>query len=394
MNRRWLAVGGLAVAAVATLSCQLILGLEEPVGVPAGTEEMPPPDEDAGPKDPCRHASKPAPPKKDDDLDTKKSYWFATKAVFGPLTKYPNVAPGYDLDNACTCAPDLHDGGPSCNASKIVCDLDGGIDDTVGALFGEVSSSFIDPLKPVNSSLQSGARTLLLYMADYNGKPNDSDVRVAFINSGGLYTKVGCDGTERELEMTLPRDGTHTPSDKDRWRPLFDGCDNWSPEANGLLNGSRIPNQLTKGYVTNNQLVINVDQLGTAVFGNNATIYSPALVATISHEGDPDHLKLEGVFAGRLPFDDMVQALGGNQVGDGFADGGYTAVCESSFWLLAGPKLCGARDIMATDNEDFTGRACNATSLNFGFTLVESKLADFDFTNPSVQKMCPKLTCP
>lgn len=393
MKRRGLAMTAGAIA-LATLSCQLILGLEEPTGIPR-TDEPPSPGEDAGPQDPCKHASRPLPPQKDDDLDTKHAYWFATKSVFGPLNKPGGPQGGYDLDNACTCAKDLHDGGPSCTGAQTVCDLDGGIDDTVGALFGEVSGSFsLDPLKPVNEALQNGSRTLLLYMEGYNGKANDSDVRLAFINSGGLYTKVGCqDGVERDMETTfLDDNGVHTPPGQNRYRALWDGCDNWSPEASGLLNANRVPSQLTKGYVTNKQLVIAVDQVGTAIFGSTASIYSPLLVATINDENG--HLRLDGVFAGRLPFDDMVQALGGNQVGDGYEDGGYLAVCESPFWIAAGPKLCGARDIMATDNEDFKGRACNATSLNFGFTLVEARIAPTDFTNRSVQKSCPPLKCP
>jgi hypothetical protein len=383
-----------AMIALATLSCQIILGLEAPTGTPAAVEEP-----DTGPIDPCRHS---LPPKKgkDDDPDTKKTYWFATKAVAAPLPP----GQGYDLDNACTCQPDLHDGGPACTNAKTVCDVEGGIDDAVGVLFGSIASTLpFDPLKPVNSNLQSGARTLLLYLTDYNGRPNDADVTVGFVNSGGMYTDVGCDDvTPRGLEVTFGDDGTgtHTPIGRNRYRPAQDGCDHWSPQEALVVQGSRIPVVRVPAYVVNSQLVIMPGIVSTSVFGAGVSINDSLFVATIVQEDG--HLRLDGVLAGRLPFDDLIQTLGGNETGSfgssGAHDAGdYTAACEVPLiWNQAIPRLCAARDTMASEAEDFSAkpRACNATSLNFGFTMVEAKLADFDFTNKALSKTCPQVTCP
>jgi hypothetical protein len=390
MTRRWLAI---AAVALATLSCQLILGLDEPQGVPApATDDEP----DGGLEDPCRHASRPKMPAKDDDPDTKLEYWFAAKAVAAPVP----VGQGFDLDDACTCAADLHDAGPPCTASKTVCDVDGGVDDAVGALFGTLAkSSPFDPLEPVNDNLAGGSRTLLLYLADYNGKANDADVKVGFVNAGGLYTDVGCDGvTSRGLEVTYGDDnGVHTPPGKNRYRPAFDGCDHWSPEEGILVSGGRTPGITVTSYVNDYQLVIAIDQIATAVFGARVTIHSALFVAKIVPEDK--HLRLDGILAGRLPFDDLIQTLGGNEAGEfGDRDGGdFTALCDVPLiWNQAIPRLCEARDTMASPAQDFSDklRTCDATSLNFGFTMVESKLADFDFTNHSLSKTCPPVTCP
>lgn len=390
MKRGWLAPAALALA---TLSCQLLLGLEEP----SGTAEAPPPEEDAGedPADPCDHALAPEPPAKDDDLDTKGTYWFAAQSVIVPLSQ-TDGPPGFDLDDACTCKPDRRDGGPSCVSSKTACDLDRGIDDSLGATLAEVSrfSPAGDAIKPVNQDLQQGSRTLLVYLTDYNGKANDTDVRVAFVNSGGLYTNVGCDGAARPLEVTYGDvNDDHTPRGKDRYRPAFDGCDHWAPEEGSFGTSGRAPSILTKGYVSDHRLVVRVDEVATAIFGNRATIHSVLFVAKIAGEGSP--LRLEGVLAGRMPFEDLVQSLGGNQSGEGYDDGGYPAACEQGFWgLLAVPRLCAARDIMAASSEDFLGRPCDAVSINLGFVMVEARLAEFDFTNKGQKKSCPPVACP
>lgn len=386
----WVGLGGLTLA---TLSCQLILGLEEPTGTPV-TEAPPAPGEagsDGG--DPCPHSVRPPPPKKDDNPDLKNTYWFAARSVTAPLDQRAGPK-GYDLDNACTCKADLHDGGPSCNAASVVCDLDRGIDDSLGAALGEFSRfpTAADAIKPVNANLQRGSRSLLVYVSEYNGLANDKSVSVAFVNAGGLYTRMGCgdSGAERPLVETyaaIPGD-VHTPPGKARYAPAYDGCDRWSPEVGSFGSAGRFPSYQSSAYVTDFQLVVSVDKVTTAIFGNASAIQDALFVAKISPDGD--HLKLEGILAGRMSIDDLLQAVGGTQAGNGFEDAGYPAACEQDYWPLVVPRLCAARDIMASPREDFLGRDCDAVSLNIGFTMIEAQIADFDFTNEAQKKACPK----
>lgn len=375
--------------AVATLSCQLIIGLERPEGTPPVLEG---PEVDAGPEDPCKHSRGPKAPAKDDDLDTKKSYWFAAQHLTAPLPK-GGVPGGLDLDNACTCGADLHDGGPSCVSSKPICDPDGGVDDSLGSILGDIASSVdIDPLGPVNSNVARGSRTLLLYVADYNGKANDTDVRVNFVNAGGLFTNIGCDGNPRSLDVTYRHDGTkRTPSDRDRYAPAFDGCDRWSPAK--ALGPGRIPGNLVRGYVRDHTLVVPFDEVALDVFGNRATVSNVLMVATLVPEGE--RFRVEGVIAGRVPFEELLQAIGGGQVNQGFEDGGYRAACEDPFWaLFMQQRLCDAKDVMAAASEDFLGRRCDAVSVQLSFTMTESLLSDFDFEGQLDTKVCPIPQCP
>lgn len=265
----WLGLGGLSLA---TLSCQIILGLEEPTGAPV-TEAPPAPGEagsDGG--DPCPHSLRPPPPAKDDNPDLKNTYWFAARSVTAPIDQKAGPK-GYDLDNACTCKADLHDGGPSCNAASVVCDLDRGIDDSLGAALGEFSRfpTAADAIKPVNANLQKGSRSLLVYVSEYNGLANDKSVSVAFVNAGGLYTRMGCgdSGAERPLVETyaaIPGD-SHTPPGKARYAPAYDGCDRWSPEVGSFGTAGRFPSYQSSAYVTDFQLVVSVDKVTTAIFG-------------------------------------------------------------------------------------------------------------------------------
>lgn len=402
MNRRWLLGVPLLGALVA---CQIIAGLEEPQGVTAPVDEG-----DAGTggaggdasADPCKHANPPPPPAQDDDLTTKNDYWFAATRLELPLSQNPKSPRGYDLDNACTCQSDLHAGKPSCNlkgSAKGICDLDGGIDDAFAGAFGSAVTAFkqADLAAPVNSELADGTRTFLLYVGEYNGKANDSNVLVQFVNSGGLYDKKGCTDAEVPHEVTyaaVPNDD-HTPPNKDRLKPNNDGCDRWSAEEHKLdgTGNDRRPSLLVQGYVTDHQLVVTIDDVVSSVFGGEARFRGALTVATFKAAGD--HLVLEGILGARMPTGDLLKVLGSNQIGDGFSDGGYNAVCDDpGLWLLATNKICGGRDVRASSKEDFKDLDCDAVSLDMGISFVQARLSDFDYTNKLVRKECPDFTCP
>lgn len=399
-----LAVGLVALGG-ATLSCQVIMGLHDPEG-----NNPPPVIVDSGPKDPCGHAGPPPPPLKDDDVNTKKAFWFATKSLTLPLAPDAGVQPGFDLDNACTCAADFHDGGPSCRSPMPTlqtagppasCDYDGGIDDGFGkAILGSGVSQYVDVATPINNALGDGTRTLLLWLGDYNDQANDSDVSVEFVDSGGLYTSLGCDGQDQGNPVTFEDTSVFSPPPPGpkRYAPLNKGCDRWSPNLNTTTQtGSlqdQVPNQTLPAYVTNYTIVMKYDKLSGSIFGGSSTISNGIAIATIRKEGNIHYA--DGFFSGRVPFTGLLDLLSRTPVEDiGSTDGGKVPFCDSPFFGTVVQYTCGAQDTMFSKSADFQDQACDATSLQFAFSLVEAQV-DQPYTSPLVGIQCTSQTpaCP
>ena len=384
MKGRSFAIGLIALGG-AVLSCQVVMGLHEPEGHEAIVVEGGPSRADSGLVDPCAHASPPGPPAHDDDTETKKTFWFAAQHVTLPLKPDGGVQPGFDLDQGCTCEKDLHDGAAPCvtpnTANPIACDYPNGIDDSFGKVASQIPAIApeADPTVPANVALETGAKTLLFYLTDYNDQANDSEVSVQFVSSGGLYSPLDCNEQDAGTNITFGDPALFDPPlPAPRRAPQNNGCDHWSPtnaETVGTYPNRR-PQATLNAYVTNYTVVFKFADLNADVFGGSATIANGVATAHITKDENGVH-HIDGIFAGRMSFADLINLVGRSPYA---VPDGSIPFCESPAWFLATPIACGSRDTMVSPAQDYQNQTCDGTSMQLGFQLVEARVSDVEYT--------------
>lgn len=388
---------------LATLSCQLVLGLDEPVtaAADAGPSEAGAADA-GGDADKCVHATVPAAPD-GGAAGGNISRWFAITAI-----ELPAQAPklrGLDLDESCTCDPASGDTTKSSCIGKDAsrCDLANGVDDALSGLLQTVliPGSGGDPAKVASEAVRSGARTLLIYISGWNGLPNDADVSVGFVSSRGLFEAEGCvdAGSPDRDAAAFNLTDAQSPNGA-RYSPRNDGCDRWSPVIsldgtfpNLILNGGTV-----HGYVVDRQLVAPFDEVAMVLLGRKTSLRDGYLVATLGVlTGDSPVAALSGTLAGRIEINELVAAVGASQVGKGDDTGNYQAVCEAipGLWSQSIlPTLCDARDVMASKAFDGQDKSCDGVSVALGFRAVAALPSRITFNPPDVEKACTPSACP
>jgi hypothetical protein len=388
-----------AALAIFAMGCGLIIGLHEPEGqqLPA----QPPPG-----ADPCAHTGPPGPPAHEDDGPSVAPFWLALRKSYIGQPQGDGGTLGIDLDGVCTCkqSPNTaYDGGSSCTPrgkSTVVCDDDGGIDNSVEQVFSSYTAIF-DP-NHFGERIDEGDKTVLIYIADYNGQPNDLSVTVGFAASNGLYT-TDCDPTlvVNDNAPGVKSGNTFTAS----WR----GCDQWHGVPDQFLGNPAdptkyAPKETGKGYVRDGVLVMSGD-IGVPVFFSDqaATVEAPTLVATLEKvptkkTTDPQRFRMpNAMLAGRLPFADMA-SVAFTTTYNGF----YTCQNLTTFRTLMS-TFCAGVDVTESKTLDFRGQPCTAMSFAFRF---DADLADLDradrtpgssppnpcltMTVPSIDELCPQ----
>ena len=378
MTRRFIA--GLVFGAGAVLlSCQVILGLDEPFGTPRPIFEAGP-----GVPDLCEHRYEPGPPDATTDDTVGGGRWFAAQSYELPYVGDAGLGVGLDLDGRCTCNPDpekrdAYDGGPSCTPRTALgpssCDKSGGVDDafgtSLGSFFTKVSS--LDPRGDGNTDILHGLRTAMFYLADWNGAPNDANVTVALVASSGLVTPQGCadSGAGRETPDGSVVDGQLY------YPPLFDGCDRWSIQPGDAKPNLGLPPTPTvmaiRAYVRDGVLVADLGRSAIALLGTNAYSSEGHLVARMTPVPGVGYT-LDGFLAGRISFTDLVNAASSIPI---LSDGKYAPLCKQpAFRNSFITPLCGDLDLMEHSSQDNTGQVCDAVSVVFGFHAVSSLVAN------------------
>lgn len=344
--------------------------------------------------DPCAHARVPPRPNGAGESKESKGYWLAAERIIVPFDAVDGVKSGLDLDESCTCQRDLRDGAPSCETKPATCDFDGGIDDAFTALAaGLPTEKLFDPGVAVNKKTAEGRRTLLFYIERYNGEANDSDVGLALVGSGGLYSDLGCDDAPRgrDPDVTPP---SEPDAPGDRYSPAWDGCDRWSPFLGQTIGKypDVQPVATTKAYVADGRLVASVDAIGLNILGESARMRSGYLVAKL--EKTPQGgLTMDGFVTGRIPFADVVNIVGRTEARTG--PGTLTPLCETSYWPLVGSTLCSARDLAEDPSRDGKGDPCNAMSAAIGFVAHPVRVSDVIFSGTERAIACDaSVVCP
>jgi hypothetical protein len=378
----FIVLGGFALA------CQVVAGIERVEKVRAtdggGGSDAPTADVVQIP-DPCIHAVAPPLPDTDDGRDSVPPFYLALKSV--------NIDPGagvlgFDLDGVCTCdkRPNTaFDGGPSCASKQPACDGDGGVDNAGPALFRTLTFGVVDinQVVGINKSINEGKNTLLIYISDYNGKPNDRDVKAGAMRSHGIKDGSGC---ETQLQ------GGKAP-------PGWCGKDLWTYRDDQVLplgpNQEKVPIGGTTGWVNDGNIVFATNGEVRFFFGNTTVRFSGSI--TSGKLTRPNgRWRLEGTLSGRMSVTDVLRGLG--SVND--PENNAQRFCQSSkFKTIVTDPTCKGADISFSKNFDFQpGQNCDAISNAVSFVAEEAQVGAELTEKDEVDTVCdptsPAFTCP
>jgi hypothetical protein len=370
----------LALALVATwgaVACQIIAGVEDEEGVarPDGSVA------DAGDSasdaaEGCARRLPPAPPSPEsvprDAPD--HDYIFAIRAFSGRV-KGQEVL-GYDLDGRCTTA-DVTGSSLACSpplGGKVDIDGEGGIDNALAHII-DGYALITDASDPVgaaaNENIARGKYTNLIGLFGYNGAANDDSVKAQIVATAGLQS-TGCD------DAGEVGDGA----------PRWDGCDTWKYVKGKITRFDVTPVwQTVDGWVSNDVLVVPMDQLAFSLFVGDVPLYNAYFTARIDRTGGVVRLK-DGIITGRA---EAQAVVGGVRTLD-FA--GVTMCKVPTIFEAMRDAICKARDLPLLPTDDGKGKSCNAVSLAFGF---EAELARLGVEGPTAPDSdCPEqdVTCP
>lgn len=325
---------------MALAACQLLVGVTDPESVarPDGGAS------DAAPADPCVKSRPPARRQAPSEaLDAGASdYVFAVKTLSG------NAPRTYDLDGRCTGIDASTTADPPCTTrGPVVVDEPGGGDNALGAGLKRLLLQGSDDAIGERStrSIATGRLTSLIGLFQYNGLPNDPDVRVQVVPSAGLES-VGCEGEDAGNATAGPR---------------WDGCDRWT-HTPGSISG-RFWSATEPAYVVDDVLVFTArEEFKVAVLAGEAPLRGAVMTARIVRDARGIVVGLtEGVLAGRFATRDIITAAFGFE-----ALGAQ--LCRNQLLVdTVRETVCDARDVPLRPADDGTGRACDAVSFAFGF---------------------------
>jgi hypothetical protein len=319
---------------------------------------------DAGPPDVdwCNHVHWPARPSADDDASVQDiEFYNALESLdFGVGDAGAKKSFGVDLDNFCTC-PGLDSCIPF-GDSGTQCDLDGGIDDSLGGLIKEFSgsSNFFDQ-NYINDGITQGVFGAIFRVRKYNGQANDTKIELSIFISNGM---------------------TGAGTDAGPMVPQWTGNDVWTLDPTSLLGGTigdagPVPATAydLNAYVSNYTMVGNISDMplaiGAATGEGLVTIdlTNGLVVAKLTPTGNTFKVT-SGIVAGRWETRKLLTAM--QVLRDPFV--GDAALCGSDpiYQLLKG-RICDLQDIATNVLDDGKGAPCNALSLSFAFTSAPAK---------------------
>jgi hypothetical protein len=416
---RWI----LPFAVALTLSCQFIIGLEDPNAGPAPAEAGASTDAgaDAGiDVDPCNHVFPPPQGIDDDPVGNIGPLTFAAHIITvkgrigwdaglydggGYGTGFPmpqsgvDESFGFDLDTACTCGADnRHGGAPSCTtqpSQSAGCDLDGGVDNALASFYrayGALKGGDPDTVLNINQSISNGNNTLLMQLTKYNGRANDNDVVIQVALSGRTRhdpaSTPDCVGAGPR-QFVDPGD----PDSGGDWGPKWDGCDVWDivhlapPVA---------------GYVVDHQLVVTgAATLPVLAAGTSFEVDAPVSVGVLVPIPGTDggFTYEDGIFSGRAEAKTLMASLLSFKAHS--AD--VLPACYTSTYVdLVKSAVCSNLDLRTSPSEDFfkvdgSPLNCNAASFVFGFRQERAVFGDV-LPDAAIIKPCDDsgadLTCP
>ncbi len=421
------ALAALLVFGGVLAACQIIAGIEDRDFrvVDRSVEGSVETSVDGGPPDPCPHRGPPDKPDADDD-DKTGTYVLALKGIDLRSLDDAGSPIGFDIDQVCTCDPrvaETNKGGvaacaPRPNASPgTECDPARGIDNKLAeviGLFTKLPFPGIDKFDvsgDFNRQIDCGRQTLLIVMRGYNGKKDDAKVKLSFVESYGIF----------EAQDPNPRQDLETCYDftdaavldagafQDGgiyFRPKYNGTDKWSYPRSKITKaaGDLLTVTQLDAYVKDYTIAIDTRNSPASttllIAGSSVIASSVALSAKLVPLG-PDGTTVlpiddktgevaggqpaakfridRGELGGRIELAELLTAIGLWQVNTGQDPSGRAPLCKTtspSFVDLALSALCPGSDLMASFDDDFKNKTCNAISFGFGFTASAANVGD------------------
>ena len=333
-------------------ACTIVNGLVVDVGESGPAPSVDAGDASDGAVDPCVHARPPSAPPFDPTAPQGAEVFVvvATAADFGIRANGMFEAISFDLDGVCTCLvpPGMKPVPGSCNPNGdpktlMQCDTAGGEDNGAQGILNEAVQANLDFAKASSESVNTGGRSILIRVQDYNGQPNDSEVRVSVLVSPGLYDAAG----------------TKTMT------PTFTTADTWSVDmavTTDRGNGVIVPNVTTPGYVVDSVLVVNPPSISLPVSQVAVlTMTSPVMTAKVVAVAG-GHTLGDVAVAGRWSVAEAIRVVGSFEPSVGAG-----RLCEKpAFQAIYDPlkqRICQAADLRSLPADDNKGKDCDAVSV-------------------------------
>lgn len=272
-----LSAGSLGILGLIAGACSLAVDVDSLRQVP----QTP----DAGDASVCAHASYPSPPAKDEPANPPVDIDFTVASRSIDLGDTGNII-GLDIDRTCTCQNE----GPSCtyppsSANEDHCDAPEGRDNgssmlikTIGDFLGGSSAFGTDYF---TNRAEQGGWSLLIRVSNYNGGPNDTQVRLA------TYT-------------TKWDDAGQTPT------PTWNGSDVWRVSGEALEDGVNPNNPKYKddnAYVSNYIVVSSLPELVIKMDGASGDLglrlTAGTIMGRIEKTSDGKYKIVDGIVAAR-----------------------------------------------------------------------------------------------
>lgn len=289
----------------------------------------------------CQSDAYPAPPSIG-DTNTRIEFYSAIRSV-NFEDAGANLPVGIDLDRRCTCDPTGYDEGPSClppDGLDVVCDLGNGRDNAFYQIVQLASVAFqLDFEAAFSESANNGSATLLFRVQDYNGLPDDPDVKLSLFSASG---------------RTDP--------------PTWDGTDTWPISETSLVEGGTTvdePRYVDEAaYVVGGKLVSGLNASVITFAGSNGRIelelLGAGLIADIV-DGPLGYELRNGVFTGLITEEGLFRTVASyrDAMGAGFCS------ADQSFQFGA-RFFCDARDATIVQSPGPTTQ-CDALTFAMGF---------------------------
>lgn len=275
---------------------------------------------------------------------------------------------GFDLDGACTCLDTQAETCTTLKPRPTLCDGPGGRDNSFPRLYKDlITFGFADSSTAISQDLDSGRYTILLRIENYNGLPDDNDVKLSF------YVGGDC------------------PS------PSWNGKDQWTVLSTSVTDGDLQKPRVkdANAYVTGGVLVASIptfDENDDRVLVQLNEKFAVALTGAVIVAKIDTLLGrwriTQGTLSGRWRDRDFFEYFSTFRA----ALEQPTQCTDSVFYPQIKSTFCGYADVSGSIG-DVTG-ACTAMSIATRFTAQVAELGTIQQVVPTQPSTCPAATNP
>jgi hypothetical protein len=261
-------------------------------------------------------------------------------------------ARGLDLDGRCTCDGDERScGAPPGAPEELSCDFAGGVDNAAKRLM-TLLSGFLSGFSSegFSSSAEEGTWSALFRVKDYNGEPDDAEVRFEWLIAGSFGGV-----------------------------PAWDGDDSWPVSSANFASGPPydVDNPIwidANAYVSGGKLVAALPEVGMQFGGTSARMFVRmvggilvAELSTVDIGGSPRWYMPDALIAARWPLESIFDSVGS------FRDENGMGLCtDELLYSLGRDEICRSADISSVIGTETT--PCDSVSLSLAFSTFPAQV--------------------